>query len=92
MQISVQLHSSPSEGQGSAGGAKQYAAARTRTRVLQSFGWLIAGLPEQPWRDAGDHERIHIVVDTLKKALGKDEGGGGGGGAGHTHHSGCGCH
>ena len=69
--------------------AKRFAEDKTRRRVLQSFGWAIASVPEPKWSSAAgnDHAKIHIVVDAVNAALG----GGKEAAGGHHHHSGCGC-
>ncbi|GAX82724.1 hypothetical protein CEUSTIGMA_g10150.t1 [Chlamydomonas eustigma] len=93
-QIAIQLDQSPAtistpEGTGPST-ARLFAERKTQQRVLQSFGWVVASLMDKEWHDAGsdDHVKVHLIVEAVNKALGKEDDSQG---EHHYHHAGCGC-
>ncbi len=86
LQVSLEIEPAAAESL-AASSARLFAEAKTRRRVLQSFGWSVATLSEAEWSAAGedDHKKVHLIVSCVNKALGHGE-------DGHHHHSsGCGC-
>mmetsp|Transcript_22928 Transcript_22928/g.68159 ORF Transcript_22928/g.68159 Transcript_22928/m.68159 type:complete len:98 (-) Transcript_22928:294-587(-) len=90
-QVSVEVAPSASTsalGVGATTDAHTYAAARTRARILQAHGWATATVEQDKWAAADEHAKVHLLLDSIRAAVGQ---GGKGGGDGHQHHGGCGC-